>query len=163
MSDNGDFDRRQEREEDREERKFSTQLMVEEMSKYRMQRCCVFTAAGDGILEVIHGRLVGMMTELDAMVVRDLRIGRETLQTKQIVPVENVLRICSCPNLDKCRQCSEYRAMVREAEQEARQLARRELRAKRGAAARKAPEGNKRQPRKQKGGPRVGEFTDSYE
>lgn len=125
MPDDNDFDRRAEREEDREESRFAAKLTVEDFNKINMQRCCVFIKDfSDNGGEVIHGRLMGMMAELDALVIRDLRLGREALQTKQIVPYENVHHLCASASLEKCEGCAEYVEMREEALRETQRLAR---------------------------------------
>ncbi len=112
--DDNDFDRKQEREEDLEEDRFSTKLCLQELSGLKMQRCCAFLPVEDS-LEILHGRLIGMLMELDAMVIRDLRPGRETLQTKQIVPCHNIHYLCSSASLEKCLACREYKEMLKDA------------------------------------------------
>jgi hypothetical protein len=112
--DNKDFDRMQDRQEEADDSKFSTKLSVEEMGKIKMQRCCVFIKDSEDI-QMVHGKILGMMTELDSLIVRDLRPGREALQCKQLVPFANVHHICASVDLEKCQQCDEYREMAQEA------------------------------------------------
>jgi hypothetical protein len=132
-----DFDMRQEREEEREEDRFSAKLSLEEFSRIRFQRCCVFTHDAGGAADVIHGRVTGLLVEMDALVIRDLRLGREALQTKQLIPVANVHRLCASPSLEKCRGCYEYREMEKVAKWEARSRRKAEGSAKKAGSARR--------------------------
>ena len=54
----GEFDRHQEREDDRSEDKFSDKLVVQELSTFKSQRCCVFQKESE---ELLHGRLLGLL------------------------------------------------------------------------------------------------------
>lgn len=100
-----DFDRLHERHEDEEDTKFSAQLVAQELSKVRGQRACLFLEDSE---EVLHGQITGVLTEMDALIVRDLRPTRQALRAKLIVPVERIEHICTNDDRTKCKGCDIY-------------------------------------------------------
>lgn len=120
MPDNdNDFDRQHDREEEEADLKFSANVCAQELASFKQERCCVFMKGFESG-EVLHGRIIGFMKEFEALVIRDIRVGREHLQTKSLIPSENVEHVCVSMSLEKCRQCNEFREMERDAAWDAR-------------------------------------------
>lgn len=103
-----DFDRRQDREEDREEQQFAAKMVLQELSRFKMQRCCVFPSESE---EVFHGQLTGVLGEMSALVVKDRRPGRETSGARQIVPYDSIEHMCVVEKLDACKTCHVYKQL----------------------------------------------------
>ena len=108
-----DFERDEDRREHAEEQRESAELALMEVRSLVRSRCCLFLDDGEG--EVLHGRLEGLMTEVDTFVLRDLRPGRERLQCRLQVPYGNVLYACHSGSQEKCFLCPEHEAMQRQA------------------------------------------------
>ena len=113
-----DFDREEERREEEQEEGESAQLAVLEFGRFARERTCVFVDGDDGP-EAIHGRLIGLLKEVDALVIRDLRPGREKLGCRLLIPYDNLLYVCCAPGSDKCKECGEYKKLNREAARKA--------------------------------------------
>lgn len=104
----GNFDRQAERNEEAEQKREDTELAVQELKKIIKDRICVFLNE-DG--EIMHGRLMGMMVELDSLILRDLRPGRELQRCTIIVPYDNIKNICTSPGTEACKNCPNWREM----------------------------------------------------
>jgi hypothetical protein len=104
-----DFDRAQERREEKEEDKAAAELALAEFRHFVRERCCI--TLDDDDRTVLHGRLEALLEEIEAVVLRDLRPGREKLQCRLQVPYRVVAHICHSGSLEKCRECPEYRLL----------------------------------------------------
>jgi len=104
-----DFDREMERREDQAEDRESAELAVLDFKRFVRDRCCLFLGDEDGT--VLHGRLEGLLQEIEALVLRDLRPGRERLQCRLQVPYDSVHYACHSGSLEKCRQCERYKSL----------------------------------------------------
>jgi hypothetical protein len=105
-----DFDREMEKNEMQEDDREATELAVLDFKRFARNRCCLFLADEDGT--VLHGRLEGLLQEIEALVLRDLRPGRERLQCRLQVPYDNVHYACHSGSLEKCKQCAEYERLT---------------------------------------------------
>jgi hypothetical protein len=104
------FDRKAERDEERQERRESAEIAVTELKQFAKQLCCVFFDSEDQ--EILYGRIIGMMDELDALVIRDIRPGRELLRSRQIIPYERIKYICTAEDGGKCKECAYYKGIA---------------------------------------------------
>ena len=104
-----DFDREHARREEREEDKQAAELALKDFGRFVRERCCIIL--DDRRHTVLHGRLEALLEEIEALVLRDLRPGRERLQCRLQVPYRAVFYACHSGSQQKCRECREYRAM----------------------------------------------------
>lgn len=100
-----DFERLHDKQEDDEDVKFSARLVVQELSGLKAQRACIFVGESG---EVLHGQILGVLSEMDALIVRDLRPTRQQLRAKLLVPVEKIEHICTNEDRSKCKSCDIY-------------------------------------------------------
>jgi len=111
------FDEEQEAEENRKERDAEDQrsatAMVETINKFMGQRCCVFLDSynEDDSIDAIHGRLMAVIREWPALVVRDLTPGVERLQRKRIISTASVRDLCLSPGGEQCVKCPTYKEL----------------------------------------------------
>jgi hypothetical protein len=111
------FDEEKEAEDDRHERDAeelrNATVVVETINKFIGQRCCVFLDSynEDDSIDAIHGRLMALIREWSALVVRDLTPGVERLQRKRIVPVASVRDLCLSPGGEQCVKCPTYKEL----------------------------------------------------
>jgi len=111
------FDEEQEAEENRKERDTEDQrsatAMVETINKFMGQRCCVFLDSynEDDSIDAIHGRLMAVIREWPALVVRDLTPGVERLQRKRIISTASVRDLCLSPGGEQCVKCPTYKEL----------------------------------------------------
>jgi len=108
-----DFDVQAARQEHEDESKEAAELALCDIRRFAKIRCCLFL--GDEDAEILHGRMVGIMQELDTVIIRDLRPGREILQAHLQVPYESIFYACHSNFLEKCKRCPEYQEMQRQA------------------------------------------------
>jgi len=101
-----DYEKQQEREDEQQERRDQAEIAVRELKNINRSICCVFICETE---EVVHGRIEGMLAELDALVVRDLTPGKQALQCKRLIPYGNISNLCTSPAEEKCRQCFVWR------------------------------------------------------
>jgi hypothetical protein len=113
-----DYEREEARREREEEDRQAAELAILDIKRFARARCCLFRDEEDG--EVLHGRLEGIMQEIDSLVVRDLRPGREKLQCRLLVAYDGLAYVCTSPSHAKCQACDEYKAMLRHAKRAAK-------------------------------------------
>jgi len=104
-----DFDSEQERREERAGAREDAELALKDFRAFVRERCCI--TLDDDDHTVLHGRLEGLLEEIEALVLRDLRPGRERLQCRLQVPYGAVFYACHSGSREKCRECPQYRAM----------------------------------------------------
>jgi len=119
-----DFDEEKEREEHRREQEAEdqrqAQVVVETINKFIGQRCCVFLDSYDEEnIDAIHGRLMAVLREWPAIVVRDLTPGVERLQRKRLVSTDSIRDVCLSPGGEQCVKCPTYKELLAETEKEA--------------------------------------------
>ena len=111
-----DLDREMEKREEEEEDREVAELSVLDFKKFVRSRCCLFL--DDEEQEVLHGRIEGLMQEIDTLVLRDLRPGRERLQCRLQVHYDTVKFACHSGSLAKCNQCPIHPRLPGSAEEE---------------------------------------------
>ncbi len=99
------------RKEERDEDRVAAVLALYDMKTFARSRCCLYLVDADD--EILHGRLEGLLLEVNTLVLRDLRPGRERLQARLQVPYDNVLYACHSGSLQKCKACLQYQEMER--------------------------------------------------
>jgi hypothetical protein len=109
MDDSADFDRLHERKEEDEDVKFAAKLVAEELNSLKAQRACIFISDSE---EVLHGRITGVLSEMDFIVLRDLRPTRQMLRAKLLVPSDRIEHICVNEDPTKCKTCYIYEQIV---------------------------------------------------
>ena len=103
------FDREEERREAREEGREAAELALADFKHFVRERCCL--VLNDEARTLLHGRMEALLEEIEALVLRDLRPGREKLQCRLQVPYQSVFFACHSCSLEKCKGCSEYRKL----------------------------------------------------
>lgn len=111
------FDEEKEADENRKEREADDQrdakVVVETINKFVGQRCCVFLDFGDDEnIDAIHGRLMAVLQEWPAIIVRDLTPGVERLQRKRLVSTDSIRDVCLSPGGEQCMKCPTYEDLL---------------------------------------------------
>jgi hypothetical protein len=91
--------------------------VVGSIKSFMGERCCVFMDA-ETYDDTCHGKLLALVKEWPALVVRDLSPGGERLQRKRIIPLDAIRDVCLSPGLEKCRACETMKEMLKESEKE---------------------------------------------
>ena len=104
-----DFDREMERRELNEEEREAAELAVQDFKRFVRDRCCLFLDED----VTLHGRVEGLLQEVEAVMLRDLRPGREKLQCRLQIPYDNIFYACHSGSLEKCRECDTYGSMLK--------------------------------------------------
>lgn len=107
MSGADDFDREMDKREEEEEQREDAALALESFKTLVRARSCIFF--NDEHEEVMHGRIEGLLQELDAVLVRDLRPGRERLRCRVQIPYDNIKYVCHSPKFEACKECAVYK------------------------------------------------------
>ena len=95
--------------------KEAAELVVTSIKPYIGERACIFMES-DGAVEAVHGKIMAVLQEWPALVVRDLTPTKERLQRKRLITLDVIRDICFAPSAEKCRtQCEVFRELLAEA------------------------------------------------
>jgi len=101
-----EFEDELERQEEEKEELKSAEQAVKSFQQFIRARSCLFLNNEDH--EVLHGRVTGLIKEMEMVVIRDLRPGRERLRVSQMVLLDNILYICTSKGMGQCKNCLYY-------------------------------------------------------
>lgn len=89
----------------------AAESLIGSIKPYLGQRCCVHLDAQSAD-DTCHGKLLSLIKDWPAILVRDLTPGSERLQRKRLIPLEIIQDMCFSPGVEKCKGCPDMKALI---------------------------------------------------